>query len=91
MTDLPLIIVVGLLLLVTVAVPIAAVVDMSLKPERAWASAGRSRQNWLAATIATTIVGFGIVGTIVAIIYFTGPRRELIEALERPPPRSRWS
>ena len=91
MTDLPLVIAVGALLVVTVAVPIAAVVDMSLKPDRAWAAAGRSRQNWLAATIATTIIGFGIVGTIVAIVYFTSARRDLIEAMNRPPPRSRWS
>lgn len=89
--DASLVIAVGALLVVTVAVPIWAVIDISLKPERAWQITGRSRQNWLAAIIATTIVGFGVVGTIVSIFYFTGTRRELDEALERPPPRSRWS
>jgi uncharacterized BrkB/YihY/UPF0761 family membrane protein len=70
-----------LLALVTIAIPVWAVIDIAQKPDRAWARTDRSRVNWLLAIILTWFIGLGIVGTIVAVVYLAGPRQELNRAL----------
>lgn len=75
--ELGLLLVLLLLAIVTLAVPIWAVIDIAVKPDRAWHAAGRSKTRWLVAIILCSLLGLGIVGAVVAIVYLTGPRVEL--------------
>lgn len=65
--------------------PIWALIDIIQQPDHAWKTTGRNQTTWLVGLILTWLLGFGVVGAVVAIVYLTGPRQDLNRASDEPP------